>query len=178
VTTACREVASLLRSIMVKLMGIQPSDSIVRGFLNGVRLHVEVAAEHIVRERKEGVTPRAYWEIQMACECAYKALLQQKGGAFIETHDLFRLHDEAAPYQLTIKRDMLKKFPRWKEMIELRYGQTIDTTITAFYETYRTMLQVVESVLTPIVTLWLGEGALLVAKAPWLSEGKADSDEP
>jgi len=168
VTIECKEIASFLRSIMVKLMGIQ-AEPIVKGFIDGVRLHVEVAAEHILRGRREGVTPRAYWEIQMACECAYKAVLQQKSGSFQEIHDLFLLHDKAALHGITIGREILKKLPRWKEMVTLRYGQRLDPAIDVYYEAYRTMLRVVEAVLTPIVTLGLGEASLEVAKAPWLA---------
>jgi HEPN domain-containing protein len=175
-TAECKEISSLLRSIMAKLMGIQLSNPVVQGFLNGVRFHVEVAAEHIIRERHEGVAPRAYWEIQMACECAYKALLQQKSGSFIQTHDLFLLHDKAEPYGLAIKRDILKKLPRWKDMIELRYGQTVDPAITGFYEAYRIMLRVVDAVLAPIVTLGLGKASLEIAKAPWLPEDETDPE--
>src|ERR1700681_68826 len=173
VTAECQEIASLLRSIMVKLMGIQPNTPILQGFLDGVRLHVEVAAEHVIRERQEGVTPRAYWETQMACECAYKALLQQKRGSFRETHDLFTLHDEAEPYNLAIKRDILKRLPRWKEMVEFRYGQ-LEPAIASFYKAYRTMLRVVDAVLAPIVTLGLGKASLEIAKAPWLPEDEND----
>jgi hypothetical protein len=170
VTAECKEVSSLLRSIMVKLIGIQLGSPIVQGFLNGVRLHIEVAAEHVTREQQEGVTSRAYWEIQMACECAYKALLQQRRGSFIETHDLFRLHDEAEQYGLAVKRDSLKKLPRWKKMVELRYGQTLDPAISSFYEAYKVMLRVVNAVITPMVTLGIGKASFEIARAPWLPE--------
>jgi|SRR4051812_18728528 len=169
-TAECKRISSSLRSIMSKLVGIPSGNPIVRGFLNGARLHVEVAAEHVTRDRHEGVTPRAYWELQMACECAYKALLQQKRSSFIETHDLFRLHDEAQSCGVVLNRDVLKKLPRWKEMVELRYGQTLDPSIAGFYESYCAMLQVVEAALAPLVMIGLGKAAFKIAKAPWLPE--------
>ena len=173
VTADCKEISSLLRSIMASLMGVLRSDPIVQGFLNGVQLHMEVAAEHAVRSRHEGATPRAYWEIQIACECAYKALLQMKTGSYRATHDLFVLHDQAEPYGVTVKRDLLKNLPRWEEMVDLRYGQ-VDPTITAFYKAYRTMLRLVEAALAPMVILGLGKASFEIAKAPWLPEGESN----
>lgn len=169
VVVQCKEIASLLRSIRVKMMGIT-GNSVVQGFINGVRLHVEVASEHVVREQRGGATPRAYWELQMACECAYKALAQGRGGSFRETHDLFLLHDDVESYGLAVSRELLKKLPRWKTMVELRYGQVADPAIASFYEAYKTMLQVVDAVLAPIVIFGVGKASFEISKAPWLSE--------
>lgn len=170
VTAASRDIALGLRSVHVKLIGIPSSDPVVRRFLEGVRLHVELAAEHVLSGRQNETISRAYWEIQMACECSYKALLQQKTGDFIETHDLFLLHDAVTSYQPPLRRDLLKGLPRWKDMIERRYGQTSDTSITAFHRAYNTMLQVVGAVLNPIATLRLGNASFEIARAPWLGD--------
>jgi hypothetical protein len=173
VSSECRRVASLLRSIKVKLLGIDHSNAVVKGFLAGIKLHIESAPEHIFRTRQEDGIPRAYWELQMACECAYKALLMQKTGTFQETHDLFLLHDEATQHKMSLSRDLVKRIPRWKDMVSLRYGQAESPTVVEFYEAYKVMLRIVEAALQPMVELVLGEATLLIGKAPWLHDDEA-----
>lgn len=173
VSSECRKIASLLRSIKVKLLGIDHSNPVVSGFLGGVKVHIESASEHILGMRQEDSIPRAYWELQMACECAYKALLMQKTGTFQEIHDLFLLHDEAAKHKVILSRDLVKRIPRWRDMVSLRYGQAKSPTIVEFYEAYKVMLRIVEAALQPMVELVLGEASLLIGKAPWLHDDEA-----
>lgn len=178
VEAECKEVGSSLRSISVKLMGVPNGDDTARGFLDGVEIHLEAAAANAIRDQSEGATPRAYWELQMACECAYKALLQAKIGKFIETHDLFTLHDAAARAGLVAnhKRDVLKRIPRWKKMIELRYGQHLDTDLTSFYDAYKIVLLLVGAVIAPLAEFVLGKASIEIARPPWLPQ-KRDEDE-
>lgn len=166
---SCRQVASLLRSILVSAMGIPQDDSIVRGFLNGLRINIEAAAEHPLRNVRRGSLSQACWNVQLACEFAYKALLQQTTGSFIETHDLFVLHDRPSLQHLSLHRDLLKRLPRWERMVELRYGQGEEPSMRAFSRAYLAMLQIVATVLRPIVRTRFENAAFEIGKAPWLS---------
>jgi hypothetical protein len=108
---ACVTVASLVRTIDVRIMGIHARDEVVAGLLNKLRRKVLRAAEEVVSSRSNAATSDGAWEVQMACECALKALLQKKAGRFRETHDLFVLYDDAVPYGFSLNRDLLKASP-------------------------------------------------------------------
>lgn len=164
---AVKDIAGLLRAINVKCLGISHSDPIATGFLRGIPVHLRSAAELALTQWREGAVDRAYWELQMACECAFKTLQQLKNGTFLHTHDLFLLHDEVAKFGFTFSRDLLKKLPRWDDAMNLRYGQVPSPKLPVYYEAYRTTLLVVASVLAPAVTLNLAGASLKLRAHPW-----------
>jgi HEPN domain-containing protein len=152
------------------MIGVMDTDDVVRGFLDTLRGNISRAAEDIIQRRRESTTSGACWEIQMACECAFKALQQHKTGAFRETHDLFMLYRDAMPHGLSLNRDLLKIIPPWREMADLRYGQGTELTVAWYYTVYRTMLRIVAAALEPMVSLRVGKGSFKIAKAPWLEQ--------
>jgi hypothetical protein len=164
----CVTIASLLRSIRVGIIGIGRRDEVVDGFLETLSGNISRAAEDIVVRRREGTTSGATWEIQKAWECALKALLQQKTGTFRETHDLFRLYDDALPYGLSLNRDLLKLIPSWRKMVNLRYGQGSIPTVSWYFTMYRTMLSGVAAILKPMISIHIGKGVLQLETPPWL----------
>ena len=100
----------------------------------------------------------------MACECAFKSVLEQKTGQFRQTHDLFSLNDDLqAHVALPFSRELLKRLPRWDEASNLRYalGER-DNVFNAFY-CYDTALQVVTGALGTLswkYSFWQGEFCL------------------
>lgn len=168
-TAACHETASLLRTIMVRLMGIEARDLIARGFLDGIRFHVESAAEAALQNTPSAVA-NAFWNIQMACECAYKAMWVQKIGSFLETHDLFTLHDRAGEHRPPLNREILKKVPRWEKMVDLRYGQASTPTLDSFGQSYRAMLHIIAAILQTLVTTHFENAAVEIGVAPWMAD--------
>lgn len=164
---AVHEVAGLLRSINVKLLGIPSADQSARGLLRGIPVHLRAAADLAMRPWRDGAKERGFWELQMACECAYKGLMQVTTGAFRETHDLFALFDDAAPYGVKLLRDMIKDLPRWRDSKSLHYGQAPQPSLGYYYHAYRTTLRIVDSVLEPAVTLDLSRASLKLAADSW-----------
>lgn len=161
ISKECQLIATYSRSIMTKLMGVDSTDKIVAEMLANVLLKIQLAARVICRGSQEGSIGSAYWEIQLACECVYKAYLQQKAGGYIETHDLFRLHDEAANYQVSVARNLIRNIPRSREIIDMRYR--IGTQgHRDFYGTYISTLQIVEGVLSGMISLWLQEASFTI----------------
>lgn len=164
------EIASKLRAIWCHLTGARLSDEIAKGLLAGVIVHLESASMLILGRGKEGSFARAQWELQMACESAYKGLLQQRAGNFTESHDLFYLHDCCLPYSDSVPRNLLRKIPRWQEAANLRYGQGGQPTIFGIFSWYKVALTVIAEVLRNLEGLKLANVRIEVQKAPWLGE--------
>jgi hypothetical protein len=164
------EVASKLRAISCRLMGAHLMDDPAKGLLAGVIVHLESAGMLILRGGKEGSFARAIWELQMACESAYKGVLQQQTGSFAESHDLFFLHDCCLPYSENVPRELLRKIPRWQEAASLRYGQGDQPTIFGIFSCYKVALTVIAEVVRNLKGLQLANIRIEIQKAPWLGE--------
>jgi len=164
------EVASSLRRISVAVMGIGQSDAVVSGFAQGIMVHLQSAADRVIQHGRRGGTSRGYWEIQMACESAFKALSQHVTGEYTETHDLFYLYDRLPEPPAGLQRDLLRQVPRWQDVADLRYGQRADPQIADFFQCYRSALVIVAALVDPIASLRFGKASFEIARAPWLSD--------
>ena len=160
------EVTTALRFIHAGLMGVKADDEKLDGFNAGIIPHLERAAELLTESKPESFQ-RAFWELQMACEEALKALLVQRTGKFKETHDLFRLYDalEESP---EFNRDLLKCLPGWKEMADLRYGQGDHEDRAECVKCYRATLTIVAGTVHSMKKIEFGSGEIEVARAPWI----------
>jgi hypothetical protein len=141
ITTAVCEVATTLRMINVylRMTPPDPADDIIRGFLRGVVATLETAAQHIQRDDPKQ-WGSALWELQMAIERVLKALSQQQRGIFRETHDLFTLFDDVV---LQSDRNLLKKLPRSREVMNERYGLASPGRIEEVIDAYIAALSIV-----------------------------------
>lgn len=164
------EIASKLRAIWCRLTGANLSDEIAKSLLEGVIIHLESASALILRYEKEGSFARAQWELQMACESAYKGLLQQRTGDFTESHDLFLLHDRSLPYSDSVPRGLLRKIPRWQEAVNFRYGQGDQPTIFGIVSWYKVALTVIAEILRNLEGLQFANVRIEIRKTPWLGE--------
>jgi hypothetical protein len=169
-----KEVGNLLRSIEVKLLGIGRISDTSRGFIQAIRGHLVTAAQQVIENWERKGTSKAAWEMQMVCECALKALSNEKLSTFRETHDLFTLYDDVLPFLGGLKRTDLTKLPRWKQMADLRYGQGRAPEMDECYKMYLATLRVVDGALAPLVSLGLGEARIEVALAPWKTPSGED----
>jgi hypothetical protein len=161
------EVAGSLRCINSNLTGVKVSDEKMRGLTAGILPALEHAVELILKQDRASLQ-RAYWELQITCEFALKALQQQKCGRFTETHDLFVLWDRVPAPGPAFSRDTLKAIPRWEEMISLRYGQGAREDITEWFGCYRATLKVVIGSVKTMNRLHLGGAQFLIARPPWI----------
>ena len=177
-----KEVATLLRRISSRLIGASLKDDKVRNILAGVKIHLRSAAILIANEGQEGSYARAQWELQMACESAYKGLLQQKTGSFPEIHDIFVLNDHANLPEKSVKHQWIKNLPRWGEAAELRYGLGEHPTIVGIFFWYKQTLKIIAGVFENLDGLNLSKAQLLLKKPPWIElpqkslETKNDED--
>ena len=144
VQASLQEIATLLRKISIRKVGANISDSTVRNLLAGVVIHLNSSSTLIFRDDDEGGFARAQWELQMACESAYKGLLQQKNGSFTETHDLFTIHDQSALPEASVKRQWIKELPRWNEAANLRYGLGSHPSMAMIFRWYKLALKIMD----------------------------------
>lgn len=163
-----RVVATLLRRISCRLVGASLSDSTVRSILAGVRIHLRSAAILIANEGHEGSFARAQWELQMACESAYKGYLQQKSGGFPQTHDLFRLNQIADLPNSVAIHQWIKSLPRWSEAANLRYGLGDHPTVIGIFCWYKHTLMIIAEIFENLSGINLSEARILLKKPPWL----------
>lgn len=164
-----REISTLIRRIMNKKIGAFISDSTIRNLLAGVIVHLGSACTLIFKSDEEGGFARAQWELQMACESAYKALLQQKIGSFPQTHDLFILHDKSGITEEYIDREWIKVLPRWNEAANLRYGLGSHPSTAMIFQWYKLALMIIAGVTENISGTDLSNAQILLKIAPWLS---------
>lgn len=172
-----RDVATLLRRISCRMVGASLNDAIVRNILAGVRIHLRSAAILISNEGQEGSFARAQWELQMACESAYKGYLQQKEQGFPETHDLFRLNEITNLPNATRWHELIKTLPRWCEAANLRYGLGDHPTIFGIFYWYKQSLKIIAGVFENLDGINLTEVRLLIKKPHWLDIPRASSDK-
>jgi HEPN domain-containing protein len=164
--SAVNEVAVRLRAINVAIMGIPDRDRVLSGFLVSIRSQLELAAKKALA----GGHPQletGCWELQMATECAFKSVLHRKAGKFPRTHDLDKLYCLAASHLQVFPSEELEKLPKWREAIEHRYGGGTPVDLDEYWALYLATLRIIESVLSPLVDLHIGEGQLKIARAPW-----------
>lgn len=168
IQSSLQEIATLLRRISNRKIGANIGDLTARNLLAGVVIHLRSASTLIFRDDDEGGFARAQWELQMACESAYKALLQQKSGNFQQTHDLFTIHDQSGVLEESVRRQWLKDLPRWNEAANLRYGLGSHPTAAEIFRWYRLTLKIVAGVFDNLDGMDLNDAKLLIKKALWL----------
>lgn len=161
-------IATLLRRVSCRLTGALANDEATRNLLPGVRLHLHSAASLIAMEDEEGSFARAQWELQMAIESAYKALLQQRTGDFSETHDLFVLNDRAQVPEASVQRKWLRELPRWHDAANLRYGLGDHPTVVGIMAWYETALKIIAGVTESLDGVDLTQASMLLRMAPWI----------
>ncbi|MBK3800971.1 hypothetical protein GAY33_17350 [Azospirillum brasilense] len=139
-----REIASALRSIRTNFMGAGGEGETL-GLQKGTICHLETFVDYIFSQDSTSIQ-KAYWELQMACETAFKAVSKYKTGKFRETHDLFSLYDDVnAIVPLSISRDILKSLPRWKETTVLRYAVGSRENLKDCFNCYLTTLRILKA---------------------------------
>jgi hypothetical protein len=166
---ACIATSNRIRAISCRLLGANLTDPSARAVLAGVRLHLHSATDLILREGEEGRLPRAQWELQMACESAYKGVLQQHTGAFSEHHDLFMLHQSAKPLTGRVPDEWIRDLPRWNESANLRYGLGNQLpTIFGIVHWYSVSLKIIGGVLDGLKGFKLDKARITLKMPPWL----------
>ena len=166
------EIANALRFIGSGLMAVSGGDDKLEGFRAGVIPSLESAARRLLELNPKSVQS-AYWDLQLACESALKALMVQRTGEFKETHDLFLLYDfhkkiPAPPP--AFNRGLLKRLPRWKEAAALRYGQGKREHRADCVECYRATLTIVAGTVRSMEKLGIGSAQFEIARAPWIAQ--------
>jgi HEPN domain-containing protein len=159
------EVAIRLRSINVSIMGIPDRNPTLSGLLTQTRNHIHLAARKAVGEDAELAS--ACWDLHMAVECAFKALIHRRVPPFQKTHDLSKLFDRASAHLINFPANALANLSDWREAIERRYGGGQYVSLDDYWLLYLSALKVVESVLRPLVVLDLGEGQIKLGRPPW-----------
>ncbi|GEM_PF-6392884 len=171
VTKDCFCIANRVREIFCRLTGAELTDHRTRAVLAGVKIHLQSAATLILREDEDGRLPRVQWELQMACESAFKGLLQQRTGTFREIHDLFELLKDAEPFVGKVASEWLCELPRWYEAANLRYGLGDEVpTLIEILHWYEISLKIIAGVLTGLKGLELKKVSITFAMPPWLRD--------
>jgi hypothetical protein len=164
-----RKVAEALRGIKADLMGVGAADAEARSLLKGVIVHLEHAADLALSQQPDNVL-RAYWELQMACEVAFKGLLKSRDGGFPETHDLFRLFDALDPDAPIVLRNALKRLPRPDDVLDARYALGTPRGLSGWFKAYHSSLNVLETSVRRRVKLNLRGTGFELARPPWFRD--------
>ncbi|NIM18742.1 MAG: hypothetical protein GTO51_00595 [Candidatus Latescibacteria bacterium] len=164
------EIASSVRQVSSMISGIGDSDSVIRGFTRSILVHLETAVDLVVKKGQRGGTAKAFWELQLACEHAFKAVLQKKSGEYPKIHNLFFLYDQCDAASLGLDRRLIENMPRESEVMELRHGQAPDPPVKRFFECYRAVFAILPPVIEPLVEWRLGKARFELAQPPWMEK--------
>lgn len=163
------EVACAIRAIQTSLVTVERPTDRVGELRDGIVPHLDRAADQIVRARPENLK-HAHWDLQMACELAFKLLSEQRAGTFEPKHDLHYLYDQV-PGPPPFKRTLLKNFPNWQKMAEWRYGGGPPVSIVETFSHYRTTLQIVQAAVQAAKRkILIGGASIEIRRAPFLHE--------
>lgn len=158
-----------LRRIRMNTMGVIAADDEIKELIDGVLADLQNCAKGLIAN-DDAVKGAAMWSLQMAVERAIKAFTFQKTGKkYRETHDLFYLYDDALPHCAAINRNLLKKLPNSREMVDGRYGLGRKWTIHFATEAYFAGLKLIAEFTTLLDrSLSVGGARVLVKRPPWL----------
>jgi len=174
-TKQTTDIGTALRAIRINLMGVEPSDNVTQGLLDGVLAELEASARNILRNDTSG-RGSALWALQMAVERTLKALSQHKRGSFREIHNLFELFDDVTAHLSTIDRNLLKKLPHDKQVITDRYGLGGTPTLWEAANAYNAALEIISGISRLFKhKFYVGGGGVLLKRPPWLSLPSEDA---
>lgn len=161
--------AQRIRAITGRLIGADGTNPDAVAILEGVQLHLQSVTALILRDHEKGRLARAQWEMQMACESAFKGVLLQYTGKFPEHHDLFVLLKEAQPYIGRVASEWLQELPRWQDAANLRYGLGDENpTIFGIDYFYNLSIKIISGVLSGTKGLNPEKIEINLKKPSWL----------
>lgn len=155
----CGALATKLRCISNKIIAISPRDNTFNSLIANVSKHIESAATNLFVGPHFSNNLSVYWDVQMAIECAFKALSQQKNGTFQKTHDLPTLYGACKASLPGLEESTVAQIPGWKEMIKYRYGMGKTFDVFSYNRVYRAMLNIVDEAVTPMIAIVLKDAA-------------------
>ena len=161
------EVAGNLRAIQMRIGVVDTISDSVGEFRDAIIPYLDRAATQIVQARPETLK-HAHWDMQMACETAFKMLSQQRSGSHPKSHDLYHLLDKL-PGDKPFARQQLKMIPCWGKMAEWRYGKGPQVSIAETFSRYRATLRIVRAlaeVADSVISL--GGARIEIGPAPYL----------
>jgi hypothetical protein len=142
---AAKITAADLRYIQNRVMSVQSTaNPEILELARTILPHLGQAAELVVTH-KPGEVTRSYWELQMAAEAAFKALLLQRTGGYPHTHDLTKLSDEVRKFEPSFSVPCLALFPQWKKAADMRYGVGDSPSWEDCHRDYRCVLETIRN---------------------------------
>ncbi len=160
------EVATLMRSINVAILGIPHNSTDLAGLLTAAHSHLTSSAAKAIQGGHPSLEIGC-WDLHMAAECSLKAYVKVQTGSFPKSHDLnhlFRLTSNGLPQ---LQPADLKRLPPWQVAVAYRYGDGPQLSVVAFFEMYRAVLRIVHAALNPLVTFRLSDVRIDLARLPW-----------
>ncbi len=163
-------VATALRRIRMNTMGVTAPDQEITELIDGILSDLQNAARGLLTD-SDTARGAAMWSVQMAIERTMKAfILQKTGKKYRVTHDLFYLYDDALPHCSGISRDLLKKLPNSREMVDGRYGLGAKWTIHYATEAYFAALTLISEFSARYDRkLSVGGSRVHLKRPPWLN---------
>lgn len=150
----CDTIAAKVRSIYNKLIAMPSDDFLLDGLISNVFHNMEGAAANLFIGRGIDYNQSVYFNVHMAIECAFKALLKNKQGCFERGHDLRSLYIQCKKFLPLMEESKLASIPEWSKVNKFRYGEYAKFDIFAYNDAYKAMLDIVDKALEPMVT-WI-----------------------
>lgn len=161
------EVATNLRAIQMRIGAIDTAGGSVEAFRDAVMPYLDRAATQVVQARPETLK-HAHWDLQMACETAFKMLAEQRSGSHPRSHDLYHLLDQL-PGDKPFARQKLSMIPHWEKMAEWRYGRGPHVGIAETFSRYRATLRIVRALAEAAdCVISLGGARIEIGPVPYL----------
>lgn len=165
----CARTAIAMRKIQLNTQGLSGTSEVIVGLVSGIMPEVKAAAANILVNQPANFGLAA-WSIQMALERTINALALQRNGTFKKTHDLFALFDLVESNLAPMRRDVMKKFLREKEVMEVRYGQGNVVERAFIFKSFLDGIEFIAAATEQLErSISVAGGKLLIRKPPWLT---------
>lgn len=160
-------VAEVLRFVEFRRVTFRSdSDQEVQKLVQSTLTYLGQAAERLVSFRAPQLGP-AWFDLQMANEAAFKAVIRLKSGGQPKIHPLGELLKRAENHGVAFDASRLATWPSFTEISDWRYGQGNPLGIADLHSAYRLTLDLVQACMSQIVPGMKPGFGLLIRYTPW-----------
>jgi|GEM_PF-2151443 len=160
-------VASVLRFIEFRrVVPHEKYDEEVQKLISVTLTYVQEAARRMVSAR-QGERGPAWFDLQMVCESALKAVIRRQTGRQPHSHDLSGLLEKAMRFGVVFDDTRLSSWPKFTDISEWRYAQGSPPGLKDQYLSYCIALDIARAAMENIPTEIKPGFGVLLKYAPW-----------
>lgn len=170
VVAEAKRTAEILRAIEFRrVMFPSSGDKEVYKLIQSTLLYLSQAADRMVAGRKEGIGP-AWFDLQMANECALKAVILSSTEKQPHEHSLNELVKHVQRVGVIFETSQFEDWPTFSLISTWRYGQGSPEGIGRLYPAYQVSLKLAGACMSHFKPCMPGGFGLEIKYSPWRTQ--------